>query len=334
VIALTLAGKIMEKRKLGKDGPSVSALGYGLMNLSGAYGPSEEEASVRAIHRALEVGINFMDTAEAYGAGNNERLAGKALASHRRDVVLATKFGLDFDRGRMIANGRPENARRAIERSLDRLGFDHIDLYYLHRSDPDVPIEESVGGMARLVEEGKVLHLGLSGVRAETLERACREYPIAALQSEYSILHRDPEDEVLEACERLNVGFVAYSPLARGLLTGTIREDTHFSEDDFRKTSPRLQGENLRHNLRYVDTLSAFAREKELATGQLALAWLMLRGATPLFGTRSPQRIDENLRALDVLLDTQDLEHIDEAVPPDAIHGASLPEDQDVLRER
>ncbi len=327
-------GESMEERTLGAGGPAISVLGYGLMSLSGTYGPSEEEESLRAIHRALDLGINFLDTAEAYGNGNNERLAAQVLASRRQEVVMATKFGLGFDAGRMVANGRPENARRAIDGSLRRLGVDHVDLYTLHRCDPNVPIEESVGGMARLVEEGKVLHLGLSSVRAETLERACHEHPISALQSEYSIFHRDPEESVLECCERLGVTFVAYSPLGRGLLTGTIRDDDHFSEKDFRRGSPRLQGENLEHNLRYVDALGAFAREKEIAPGELALAWLLARGAVPLFGTRRAQRVEENLRCLGVSLDEQDLARIDEIVPRDAIRGASLAEKFDALRER
>ena len=324
----------MKERTLGTDGPSVSTLGYGLMGLSGTYGPSGEEASIRAIERALELGINFLDTAEAYGKGHNERLAGRVLAGRRPEVVIATKFGLDHVEGCTVVNGRPENARRAIEGSLRRLGIDHVDLYYLHRCDPAVPIEESVGGMGRLVEEGKVLQLGLSGVRAETLERACGEHPIAALQSEYSILHRDPEEAVLEACERMGVTFVAYSPLGRGMLTGTIRDDENFSKGDFRRSSPRLQGDNLRHNLRSVDALVAFAREKEIAAGQLALAWLLARGVLPLFGTRSAQRIEDNSRCLEVSLDERDLERIDELVPPDAIRGSSLPEDAEALRER
>ena len=324
----------MKERTLGTDGPAISTLGYGLMSLSGSYGPSEDEESLRAIHRALDLGINFLDTAEAYGNGDNERLAARVLASRRQEVVIATKFGLGFDGGRMLANGRPENARRAIDGSLRRLGVDHVDLYTLHRCDPNVPIEESVGGMARLVEEGKVLHLGLSAVRAETLERACREHPISALQSEYSIFHRDPEESALECCAELGVTFVAYSPLGRGLLTGTLRDADDFSEKDFRRSSPRLQGENLEHNLHYVDALAAFAREKELAPGELALAWLLARGAVPLFGTRRAQRVEENLRCLEVSLDEQDLARIDEIVPRDAIRGASLAEELDALRER
>jgi len=327
-------GEPMKERTLGTDGPAISTLGYGLMSLSGSYGPSEDEESLRAIHRALDLGINFLDTAEAYGNGDNERLAARVLASRRQEVVIATKFGLGFDGGRMLANGRPENARRAIDGSLRRLGVDHVDLYTLHRCDPNVPIEESVGGMARLVEEGKVLHLGLSAVRAETLERACREHPISALQSEYSIFHRDPEESALECCAELGVTFVAYSPLGRGLLTGTLRDADDFSEKDFRRSSPRLQGENLEHNLHYVDALAAFAREKELAPGELALAWLLARGAVPLFGTRRAQRVEENLRCLEVSLDEQDLARIDEIVPRDAIRGASLAEELDALRER
>ena len=324
----------MEERTLGTDGPAISKLGYGLMSLSGTYGPSEREESLRAIHRALDLGINFLDTAEGYGNGHNERLAAQVLAGRRQEVVMATKFGLGFEDGRMVANGRPENARRAIDGSLRRLGIDHVDLYYLHRCDPDVPIEESVGGMARLVEEGKVLHLGLSAVAAPTLERACLEYPISALQSEYSIFHREAEESVLECCSRMGVTFVAYSPLGRGLLTGTLRDAKDFADEDFRKNSPRLQGENLEHNLRYVDAVCDFAREKECSPGEIALAWLLARGALPLFGTRRAQRVEENLRCLEISLDERDLARIDEIVPRDAIRGASLAEELDALRER
>jgi aryl-alcohol dehydrogenase-like predicted oxidoreductase len=326
----------MQRRRLGRNGPTVSALGFGLMSLSSAYGPSDDDESLRTIHRALDLGIDFLDTAEAYGAGHNERLAARVLADRRDEVVLATKFGIGFEGGRMVADGRPENVRRAIDGSLGRLGIDHVDLYYLHRRDPDVPIEETVGAMAELVAAGKVRHLGLSAVSADTLRRASAVHPIAALQSEYSLFTRDPEAGVLDACEALGIGFVAYCPLGRGVLTGTVRSESDLAEVDIRRLSPRLQGENLAHNLGLVEGVVALAAERGVEPGQLALAWLLHQREwiVPIFGTRRAARVESNARAADVALSDADLARLDALVPAGAVRGAGLPEFMAHLQER
>ena len=323
----------MRRLTLGSDGPEISVLAYGLMSLSGVYGPSEDAASLGALQRALELGFNFLDTAEAYGNGHNERLAAQVLSPRRNEIVLATKWGIQMDAGRMQANGRPEQARRAIEGSLKRLGTDHVDLYYLHKRDPAVAIEESVGGMARLVEEGKVLHLGLSSVKSDTLRRAHQEHPIAALQSEYSILSREPEGTTLHACQELGTCFVAYSPLGRGFLTGAIRSADEFEEHDLRRVSPRLQGVNFASNLERVDALVALAGEIEIEAAQLALAWVRAHGAIPLFGSRQAARIESNALAAEIDLDEQTLARIDEIAPAGCTLGDSLPEPLDHLIE-
>lgn len=326
----------MQRRRLGRNGPEVSALGFGLMSLSSAYGPSDDAESLRTIHHALDLGIDFLDTAEAYGAGHNERLAARVLAERRRDVVLATKFGIGFEGGRMVADGRPENVRRAIDGSLARLGTDRVDLYYLHRKDPDVPIEETVGAMAELVAAGKVLHLGLSAVSADTLRRASAVHPIAALQSEYSLFTRDPEDGVLTACEELGIGFVAYCPLGRGILTGAVRSESDLAEADIRRVSPRLQGENLAHNVRLADGVVALAREIGVEPAQLALAWLLHQRdwIVPIFGTRRAARVASNAAAADVSLSAEHLARLDALVPRGAVVGAGLPETMAHLQER
>jgi aryl-alcohol dehydrogenase-like predicted oxidoreductase len=303
------------------------------MSLSSAYGPSDDEEGLAAIQRALDLGINFLDTAEAYGGGHNERLAAQVLAAGRERVVMATKWGIGMERGRMVARGRPEHARRAIEGSLERLGTDHVDLYYMHRRDPDVPIEESVGAMGRLVDEGKVRHLGLSGVSSDTLRRAHAEHPIAALQSEYSIFAREAEGTTLDVCAELGVHFVAYSPLGRGFLTGSLRTPDDFGKHDMRRVSPRLQGDNFDQNLQRVDALVAYAGALELEPGQLALAWVRARGALPLFGTRRAARVESNARAAEIQLGEEVLTRIDELVPPDSVQGESLPEALDHLTE-
>jgi aryl-alcohol dehydrogenase-like predicted oxidoreductase len=303
------------------------------MSLSSAYGPSEDEEGLAAIERALDLGINFLDTAEAYGDGHNERLAARVLAQGRERVVMATKWGIGMERGRMVARGRPEQARRAIEGSLARLGTDYVDLYYLHRRDPDVPIEESVGAMGRLVEEGKVRHLGLSGVSSGTLRRAHAEHPIAALQSEYSIFARQAEGTSLDCCAELGIHFVAYSPLGRGFLTGSLRSPDDFDDHDLRRVSPRLQADNFDHNLERVDALVAYAEQIEMEPGQLALAWVRAKGALPLFGTRRAARIESNARAAEIQLGEDVLTHIDELVPSGSIRGDSLPEALDHLTE-
>ena len=303
------------------------------MSLAGAYGKSDEEEGVAAIERALDLGIDMLDTAEAYGNGRNERLAGRVLAGKRERAVVATKWGIAMEGSRMVARGRPEQARRAIEGSLERLGTDHVDLYYLHRRDPDVPIEESVGAMGRLVEEGKVRLLGLSGVSSSTLRRAHAEHPIAALQSEYSIFSREAEGTTLDACAELGIAFVAYSPLGRGLLTGALGKPDDFGEQDLRRLSPRLQGENFDENLARVEALVAYAEQLELTPAQLALAWVRARGAIPLFGTRRVARIESNARAAEVELDAGVLDRIDELVPRGCVRGDSLPDDLDHLTE-
>ncbi len=303
------------------------------MSLSSAYGPSEDEEGLAAIETALEREINFLDSAEVYGGGHNERLAAQVLHERRDRVVMATKWGVGMEQGRMVARGRPEQARRAIEGSLQRLGTDVVDLYYLHRRDPDVPIEESVGAMGRLLDEGKVLHLGLSGVSSATLRLAHAERRIAALQSEYSIFSREAEGTTLDTCAELGIRFVAYSPLGRGFLTGTLRSPETFGDRDLRRVSPRLQGEHFKSNLVRVDALVAFAKELELTPAQLALAWVRAKGATPLFGTRRAARIESNALAADITLSQDTLSRIDEIVPVGSVEGESLPEALDPLTE-
>ena len=325
----------MDRRRLGPSGPDVSIIGYGLMSLSQTYGPSDDPESIDAIHAAIDAGIDLLDTAEIYGLGHNERLFAKVLASRREDVVVATKFGLELGEGGMRANGRPENCRRAIEGSLERLGIETIDLYYLHRLDPEVPIEETVGAMGRLVDEGKVRTLGLSEVNAETLRRAAREHPIAALQSEYSIFQRAPEEaDLLETCRALETTFVAFSPLGRGLLTGTIRSAEELDERDMRRHSPQLAAEHVERNLSVVDRFSALAREQEVEPGQLALAWLIAQNVVPLFGTRRAARIRSNVRATRIELDEALLARIEEIAPAGAIAGTGTPEAMERLKQR
>jgi aryl-alcohol dehydrogenase-like predicted oxidoreductase len=324
----------MERNPLGQSEIQVSKIAFGLMSLSQTYGESVDEESLDTIHTALDEGLTFLDTAEIYGMGHNERLLGQVLATRRDDAIVATKFGLELADGGMRANGRPENVRRAIEGSLDRLGIETVDLYYLHRADPDVPIEETVGSMARLVEEGKVRALGLSEVNADTLRRASGEHPIAALQSEFSIFQRHPEQEMLATCRELGTTFVAFSPIGRGLLTGTVRSAALLDERDMRRGSPQLDEENLSDNLAVVDAFVALAREQELEPGQLALAWVIARGALPLFGTRRAARVRENAAAAEVVLDEPLLERIEEIAPPGAIRGTGIPPALEALKQR
>jgi aryl-alcohol dehydrogenase-like predicted oxidoreductase len=311
----------MQTRTLGRSGPIVSALGLGCMGMSEFYGESDDDQSIATIHRALELGVNFLDTSDAYGPHRNEQLVGRAIADRRDQAFLATKFGIVRDpadphsRG---VNGRPEYIRQSCEGSLARLGLDHIDLYYQHRVDPDTPIEETVGAMAQLVQEGKVRHLGLSEASPETLRRANAVHQITALQTEYSLWTRDPEDEVLPTCRELGIGFVAYSPLGRGFLTGAIRSIDDFDEDDFRRDQPRFQGENFQRNLHLVDRINELAGEKQVTPAQLALAWVLAQGEdiVPIPGTRRIERLEENVGALDVALTGDDLREIAEALPP------------------
>ncbi len=318
------------RRSLGKSPWAVSALGLGCMGMSEFYGPSHEAESLNTLHRALDLGIFFWDTADMYGVGRNEELIGKALRGRRDAVVLATKFGnqRNPDGSYVGINGRPEYVRQACDASLRRLGIDTIDLYYQHRVDPTVPIEETVGAMSRLVEEGKVRFLGLSEAAPRTLRRAHAVHPIAALQTEYSLWSRDPEDEILPACRELGIGFVAYSPLGRGFLTGQIQSVDDLPEGDWRRTNPRFQGENFHKNLDLVRRVGEIAREKRCHPSQLALAWLLAQGEDiiPIPGTRHQRYLEENWAALEVELTPADLERIDEVAPRGAAAGTRYAE--------
>jgi aryl-alcohol dehydrogenase-like predicted oxidoreductase len=311
----------MQTRTLGRSGPTVSALGLGCMGMSEFYGASDDAQSVATIHRALDLGINFLDTSDVYGPHTNEQLVGRAIADRRDEVVLATKFGVvrdPDDPRRRGVDGSPDYVLRACEGSLQRLGVDHIDLYYQHRVDPDTPIEETVGAMAQLVQEGKVRYLGLSEANPETVRRACSVHQITALQTEYSLWSREPEAEILPTCRELGVGFVAYSPLGRGFLTGAIRSIDDFDEDDFRRYQPRFQGENFQRNLDLVDRINELAADKGVTPAQLALAWVLSQGEdiVPIPGTRRIERLEENIGALDVELAPDDLREIADALPP------------------
>ena len=305
-------------RRLGHHGPEVGSIGLGAMSFAGYYGAADDDEGVRTIHRALDRGITLIDTAEAYGDGRNEQLVGRAIAGRRDEVVLATKS----------SRGSADYLRAAAERSLARLGVDHIDVYYLHRVDGAVPIEESVGAMARLVEEGKVRHIGLSEAGADTLRRGHAVHPIAALQSEYSLLQRDPEDQILPACRELGIAYVAYSPLSRGLLSGRIRRADDLSADDWRRQVPRFQGAALDQNVAVVGRLAEIADDLGTDLASLAIAWLLAQGdeVIPLVGTSRASRVDEILRALDVELGPEALARIDEAAPRGAATGDRYPE--------
>jgi len=313
----------MEQRPLGSGGLTVSRMGLGCMGMSEFYGPGDEKESIRTIHRALDLGMNFLDTADIYGLGRNEELVGKAIRDRRNKAGLATKFGnvRGADGSWLGVNGKPEYVRSCCEASLRRLGVDVIDLYYQHRVDPDTPIEETVGAMADLVRQGKVRYLGLSEAAPATIRRACAVYPIEALQTEYSLWTRDPEKEVLPTCRELGVGFVAYSPLGRGIFGGRIKNLDDLAEGDYRRSSPRFAGENLAHNLSLVKRLEEIAAEKKCRPSQLALAWLLARDVFPIPGTKRVERLEENAGALDVVLTSDDLARLDAAFPPGAAKG-------------
>ena len=322
----------MQTRTLGRNGPRVSALGLGCMGMSAFYGGrSDDAASIAVIHAALDHGVTLIDTADMYGPHTNEVLVGKALAGRRDQAFLATKFGIKLDpndpsvRG---VDGRPEYVQAACEGSLQRLGVDHIDLYYQHRVDPNVPIEDTVGAMARLVEQGKVRFLGLSEAAAGTIRRAHAVHPITALQSEYSLWSRDPEsDQVLDTVRELGIGFVPYSPLGRGFLTGAIRSPEDFDADDYRRHSPRFQGENFARNLQLVEQVRTLAQAKGVTPGQLALAWVLAQGddLVPIPGTKRLAYLEENLGALQVTLSAEDLAQIEAIFPADAAAGTRYP---------
>ena len=316
---------LMESRRLGKSGPAVSALGLGCMGMSEFYGRRDNGESAATIHRALDMGIYFLDTADIYGLGHNEEFVGKAIGGRRDEVVLATKFGIvrGSDGSWKGVNGKPEYVKSACEASLRRLGVEVIDLYYQHRVDPDTQIEDTVGAMAALVREGKVRFLGLSEAAPATIRRACAVHPIAALQSEYSLWTRDPEREVIPVCRELGVGFVPYSPLGRGFLTGKIRRPEDIPEGDYRKNSPRFQGDNFGRNLELVRLVEEIAAEKGCTPSQLALAWLLAQGedTVPIPGTKRRDRLEENAGAFNVTLAKRDMDRIDEVLPPGAASG-------------
>ena len=316
----------MQTRTLGPRGPEVSAVGLGCMGMAAFYGqPSDETQATTVIHRALELGVTFLDTAEVYGPHTNEIQIGKALADRRDKAFVATKFGIGFNAERtgLTIDGSPANVRRAIEGSLQRLGMDHVDLYYLHRVDANTPIEETVGAMGELVKEGKVRFLGLSETSPATLRRGHAEHPITALQTEYSLWSREPEDELLATCDELGIGFVPYSPLGRGFLSGEIKSIEDLAEGDFRRSNPRFQGENFQKNIDLVHAVAAIAADKGVTAAQLALAWVLARGETlvPIPGTRRIRTLEENAAAVDLVLTADDLARIEAVFPKGAASG-------------
>ena len=321
----------MERRALGSQGLEVSAQGLGCMGMSEFYGSADESEATATIHRALDLGIDLLDSADQYGVGANERLVGSSVADRRDEVVIATKFGIVRDPENPQArgvSGRPDYVHSACDASLRRLALDHIDLYYQHRVDPDVPIEETVGAMAELVDAGKVRFLGLSEAGPETIRRAHAVHPISALQSEYSLWTRDPEDEVLGTLRELGIGLVAYSPLGRGFLTGQITSPEDLGPDDFRRQNPRFQGENFTRNLELVDRVKAIAREKDCTPGQLALAWVLAQGddVVPIPGTKRRAYLEQNAQAVEIELSADELAALDEAAPAGAASGDRYPD--------
>lgn len=326
----------MKNRKLGSQGLSVSELGLGCMGMSEFYGAGDEAESIATIHRALDLGVNFFDTADMYGSGANEQLVGKAIKDRRDRVVIATKFGIQRgeDKGFRGINGSPEYVRQACDASLQRLGIEYIDLYYQHRVDPNVPIEETVGAMAELVKQGKVRYLGLSEAAPATIRRAHAVHPITALQTEYSLWSRDPEDEILPTVRELGIGFVPYSPLGRGFLSGTITSPDDLAPDDFRRNSPRFQGDNFHKNIEVVERVKEIAAEKGATPGQLALAWLLAQGEeiVPIPGTKRRPYLEENVGAVEITLSKEELQRIDEVAPKGVALGNRYPDMSSVNR--